>query len=256
MLFGICTPSTNAAALRAAGWDYVEDNVQGLLQGLVPDDQWAAPAPAALPVLAANVLLPASLKVTGPEADLDRLKSYMDTVTRRAGRVGIQTLVFGSGAARMVPPGFSMTTAAQQVAAFARMGAELAAAHGITIVIEPLNRHECNIVNSVAEAARHARTVDHPNCQVLVDTYQLWMENEELENVHRAAGVIRHVHLADLNGRVAPGLSGRADYRPLFRILKQAGYDRTLSVESSPIPDFQTTAPIVLAFIKDQWAAA
>ena len=43
MLFGICTPSSNATALRAAGWDYVEDNVQGLLQGLVPDDQWAVP---------------------------------------------------------------------------------------------------------------------------------------------------------------------------------------------------------------------
>ena len=45
MRFGICTPSAQAAAARAAGWDYVEDNVQGLLQGLVPagDDQWSVP---------------------------------------------------------------------------------------------------------------------------------------------------------------------------------------------------------------------
>ena len=64
------------------------------------------------------------------------------------------------------------------------------------------------------------------------------------------------MHLADLNGRVAPGQSGRADYRPLFRILKQAGYDRTISVESAPIPDFETVAPKVLAFVKEQWAAA
>ncbi len=256
MLFGICTPSVNGPALKAAGWDYVEDNVQGLLQGLLPDDQWTVPPPAALPVLAANVLVPGSLKITGPDVNADRLKSYMDTVTRRAETVGIQTLVFGSGAARMVPPAFSLVTAAQQIAAFARMAAELAARHGITIVLEPLNRHECNIINSVAEAARYAKTVDHANCQVLVDTFHLWMENEPLENVHRAVGSIRHVHVADLNGRVAPGLSGRADYRPLFRLLKQAGYDRTISVESSPIPDFQTTAPRVLTFIREQWAAA
>jgi sugar phosphate isomerase/epimerase len=256
VLFGICTPSVNAPALQAAGWDFVEDNVQGLLQGLLPDDQWHAPAPAVLPVLAANVLVPGSLKITGPDVDPDRLKQYMATVTRRAGGVGIKTLVFGSGAARMVPPGFDRATAERQVVDFARMAAELAGTHGVTIVFEPLNRHECNIVNSVAEAAEFAARVDHPNCQVLVDTFHLWMEHEPVENVARAVSMIRHVHVADLDGRVAPSLSGKADYGPLFRILKAAGYDGTVSVESSPIPDFEVTAPKVLAFLKDQWATA
>ena len=256
MLFGICTPSVNAPALRAAGWDYVEDNVQGLLQGLQPDDQWQPPAPAVLPVLAANVLVPGSLKITGPDVDAERLKQYMAAVSRRAGAVGIKTLVFGSGAARMVPPLFDRPTAERQVVDFARMAAEVAAPHGVTIVFEPLNRHECNIVNSVAEAAEFAARVGHPNCQVLVDTFHLWMEHEPVENVARAVAAIRHVHVADLDGRVAPSLSGKADYRPLFAVLKRAGYDGTVSVESSPIPDFDLAAPKVLAFLKDQWATA
>ena len=256
MLFGICTPSGNAAALKAAGWDYVEDNVQGLLQGLVPDDQWTFPPLPALPILAANVLVPGSLRITGPEADLDRLTAYMATVAQRAGRVGIRTLAFGSGAARMVPTGFDRATAERQVVAFATAAAEQLAAHGVTLVFEPLNRHECNIVNTVAEAADLAARVDRPNCQVLVDTFHLWMEAEPLEHVRAAVDRIRHVHVADLDGRVAPSLSGKADYRPLFRILKAAGYDGTVSVESSPIPHFEVKAPRVLAFLKEQWAAA
>ncbi len=255
MLFGICTPSAHAAAVKAAGWDYVEDNVQGVLQGLVPDDQWTPPAPAALPVLAANVLLPGGLKVTGPDADPARLRSYMDTVARRAGRVGIQTLVFGSGAARLVPAGFDRATADAQVVAFARLAADALAPHGVTLVVEPLNRRECNIVNTVAEADDVARAVDRPNCWPLLDTWHLWMEHEPVPPPGVAAR-LRHVHVADLAGRVAPGLSGHADYRPVFAALKAVGYDRTISVESGPIPDFAAAAPRVLAFLKAQWAAA
>src|SRR5205814_8679089 len=103
MKFGICTSLTNAAAVEAAGWDYVEENVQTLLQGTVADEQWtqdAAAKAAPLPVPAANSLVPASLKITGPTADLAALKKYMTTVLSRAQRVGIKTLVFGSGGAR------------------------------------------------------------------------------------------------------------------------------------------------------------
>ena len=33
---------------------------------------------------------------------------------------------------------------------------------------------------------------------------------------------IAHVHVADLEGRAAPGESGSSDYRPFFRTLKKA----------------------------------
>ncbi len=117
-------------------------------------------------------------------------------------------------------------------------------------MVEPLNRRECNIVNSVSEADDVARAVDRPNCWPLLDTWHLWMEHEPVPSAEVAAR-LRHVHVADLEGRVAPGLSGHADYRPVFGVLKRAGYDRTISVESSPIPDFDAAAPRVLAFLKD-----
>jgi hypothetical protein len=95
MLFGICTPAANAQAVKDAGWDYVEDNAQSLLQGLVPDDQWQAPPQPALPILAANVLLPGTLKVVGPTVDSAQLRTYITTVLSRAHLVGITKIVFG-----------------------------------------------------------------------------------------------------------------------------------------------------------------
>ena len=106
MRFGICTSLANAAAVRAAGWDFVEENVQHFLQGLTPDEQWDGEGRAkasVLPIPAANVLVPASLKITGPDADLEKLTAYMTRVLTRAGRVGIKTLVFGSGGAAQHP---------------------------------------------------------------------------------------------------------------------------------------------------------
>ena len=256
MLFGICTGAANAPAVKAAGWDYVEDNVQNLLQGLLPDDQWKAPQPGVLPILAANVLLPGTLKVVGPTVDAAQLQKYMTTVLTRAKICGIGKLVFGSGVARNIPDGFDHETASKQIVEFSKMIADLAADRGITIVLEPLNKGECNVVNSVAEGMRYVKAVDKPAFQCLVDSYHFWLEDEPLENLRRAMPWIKHVHLADKEGRVAPGLSGKADYRPFFRVLKNGGYDGNMSFEGTAMPDFETTAPKVLEFVKRQWSEA
>ena len=255
MKFAICTSISNAAAVKAAGWEYVEENVQTLLQPAVPDGQWSdGPAKSAvLPIPAANVLMPAALKITGPTADPQKLRHHLTTVIRRARKVGIRTIVFGSGAARNVPDGFDRKTAVQQITDFAASAAQLAAEHGITIVAEHLNRGECNIMNTVAEAMEYVKAVNHPNFQCLVDTYHLWLEDEPLENVRAAMPWIKHVHLADKDGRVAPGLSGTSDYRKFFGVLKKANYNGLISFEGTAMPDFAVTAPKVLAYLKDQW---
>src|SRR5205823_2931618 len=59
MQFGICTTLDQAGAAKAAGWDYLEESVQGLLQGEVSDDQWKAfelAKSSPLPIRCANML--------------------------------------------------------------------------------------------------------------------------------------------------------------------------------------------------------
>ena len=40
MRFGICAKVERAAELRAAGADFVEENIQAFLQGLIDDAEW------------------------------------------------------------------------------------------------------------------------------------------------------------------------------------------------------------------------
>jgi sugar phosphate isomerase/epimerase len=260
MQFGICMPMDRSAKLRDAGWDYLEALVHQLLQGTTPNEQWngrAIAAAAGLSIAAANQLLPGSMKVTGPAVDFERLQQYMRVITRRAAEIGIKTLVFGSGVARNVPEGFNRNEARRQILDFVKMSAPLCARHDLVLVAEPLNRGECNIINSLSEAMEYVRSVDHPHFQCLLDSYHFWLEDEPLENLADAMPWIRHVHVADKLGRSAPGESGASDYRPLFETLKRGGYDGPITVETldperiDAIPD---GARRVLEFLKRQWA--
>jgi sugar phosphate isomerase/epimerase len=259
MKFGICTSWTDARVVQTAGWDYIEESVQKLLQGTVDDAQWSEGAKAKaslLPIPVANMLVPAAIKITGLTADLQVLQKYMTRVLSRAAGIGLKKLVFGSGGARNVPDGVDRKTAFDQIVNFLKMSAPIAGRYGVTIVAEPLNRGECNIINSVDEAIEYVKAVNHHHFQCLVDSYHFWLENEPLESLRKAMPWIRHVHLADTQGRVAPGLSGKADYRPFFRVLKDGGYDGLMSFEGTAMDDFPSTAPKVLEFIKKQWSEA
>jgi sugar phosphate isomerase/epimerase len=254
--FGMCGGVDKAAATKAAGYDYLEGNVQALFQGVKEDAAWDGQAlvkSAGIPIPSANVLVPGDLKITGPTADLEKLRAYMTRVLTRAGACGTKTLVFGSGGARNVPEGFSREEARKQILAFIRMFAPIAQANGVTVVAEPLNKGECNILNSVEEAMTYVKEVNHPSFQCLVDSYHFWLEREPLKNLEAAMPWIKHVHVADEQGRVAPGQSGNSDYRPFFRVLKAANYDGMISVEGNVTPEVYKTA---LEYLKKEWAAA
>ena len=253
MNFGVCASSEKATALGAAGWDFIEGNVQSLLKG--QDDAFTPPDAPAIPLPACNSLVPAAIPLTGPAVDRAIIQRYMTNVLARAQQLGIDTLVFGSGAARMVPDGFDRSNAQEQIRTFLRETAPMAKSAGVTIVIEPLNRGECNILNSVGEAMTYVKAIDHPNLRCLVDSYHFWLEDEPLSNLEAAMPWIAHVHVADKEGRVPPGVSGKSDYKSFFSVIKAGGYDKRISVECKGFDAQQHAAP-VLAFLQREWEGA
>lgn len=257
--FGICTSIANSPAVKQAGWDFVEENVQGLFKGTEPDERYDGRqkvAASALPVLAANCLVPGNLKITGPTANMAVLQAYMINVLRRAGQAGCRTLVFGSGGARQVPDGWDRNRATEQIVAFGKMAAPIAQQFGVTLVLEHLNRKECNIVNTLDEELAIVQCVRHPNFMALLDTYHLWVDELPIKSVEPLLPLIRHVHLADKDGRVVPGESGKSDYRPVFALLKKAGYGDGISVEAMNFGNIPEQGPKALAFLKQQWQEA
>jgi sugar phosphate isomerase/epimerase len=252
MKFGVCIPVENAAPFAEAGWDFVEEIVPNLVK-------WTSIEPARkcpLPIPAANRLVPAELKVVGPDADFRTLEKYVTDVVERAGAAGMRILVFGSGPARTVPGGFDRERARQQIISFCKMAAPICANRDITLVAEPMNRGESNIINSVREAMTYVRAVNHPGFQCLVDTYHSWLENEPIEEIKQAMPWIRHVHISDVQDRQAPGETGKNDYRPLFALLRRRHYDGLITVESNDLLTFRDGAKKILGYLKQQWQEA
>jgi sugar phosphate isomerase/epimerase len=179
---------------------------------------------------AANVLLPAALKVTGPDIDYARLDRYAHTVFRRAKEVGMTLIVFGSAGARMVPDGFPVAKGFEQYVDVLRQFGPLAEQNGVTIVVEPLNRGECNLVNTVLEGAEAVRRANTGGVKLLVDIFHMLRNGESPDDIVTVGPLIRHAHVAENKDRAAPGINGE-DFRPFLRALRRAGYNDRLALE-------------------------
>jgi len=259
MQFGVCTSASNSRAVHAIGWDFIEENVQRFLSPTVDDDSWPASSVRAfkeLPIPAANNLVPRELKIVGPDINEDALQVYMTRAINRAAQAGVTMLVFGSSGARHVPDGFDPAVARGQIISCLKMSAEIAHRAGLLIVIEPLSRFETNIINTIAEACDIASTVAHSNVKCLVDTYHFWMQDDSMVDLASAIPHIRHVHVADKDGRTAPGRTGKSDYLPIFKCLKQGGYAGRISVESPKFSGTEIHAEDVLKYLRRAWDAA
>lgn len=250
MLFGCCGSLEQAEAVHAAGFDFLEATVVSL----IPESDEIAFAPILeryralpLPVRACNVFLPGDLKLTGPAVDFARARRYVETALPRARQIGAEVVVFGSGLARMIPDGFPRDEALAQLAAFLDMVADVASAAGITIAIEPLNRKESNVLNSVAEGVALAQRVNRAPIRVLADFYHMDEEGEPLSEISRRGEWLAHIHVAD-TGRLAPG-TGDYPYPAFVEELRRIGYDGMVSVECR-WRDFAAEAGPAAAFLR------
>ena len=230
MQFGICLPIADAGIAHAAGFDFVEPTVRSL-SPLDPDfDAIRAPFDSApLPTPVFNVFVPSEIPVTGPEVEWERVESYLEAAVGRVAALGGETIVFGSGGARNVPEGFPQKEALNQLAGFLRLAGGVAARNDLTIVIEPLNSRDSNIITSVVAGMQLAQEANHPRVRLLADLYHMMEDDEPLQSITTCAEWIDHVHVADTK-RVAPG-EGNYPYEEFFRRLHKGGYSGRISIE-------------------------
>lgn len=105
----------------------------------------------------------------------------------------------------------------------------------VRLALEPLNRYESRLVNTVAEALEIVDLVGTENLGLLFDTFHSNIEEPDIGEAARVAGErLFHVHLADSN-RWPPG-HGHLDFRPVWDALRDVGYDGSLVLECFPKP--------------------
>jgi sugar phosphate isomerase/epimerase len=258
MKLGLYIDIKHGAVLPYDQFDFIEENVQTLL---VPEadeaifrERLAIVRSLGRPVLAANRLLPADLRPVGPVIDEARLQRWGKTVFRRAEEVGVQRVVWGSGASRRLADDFPRDRAREQFIRAVASFAPFAERHGVTIVIEPVCRTDSNFIRSLAEGADIVQAVGHPNVRLLADNYHMDIEGEPATEIERFANVLEHIHVSEIKRRAIPGTTDY-DLRPYLRALKNAGYNGTLAIEPEWI-DVNTEPARALTALRAQMADA
>lgn len=176
-------------------------------------------------------LLPREMRVTGPNANPSTQDSYLRGVFSRIGQLtdGDGIVVFGSGTARSIPDGYDRDRALDQLEQFMSRAALLANDEGITFTLEPLNRRESNVFNSIMEAGAFIRDRELNNVFLIADLFHMMEENEPLSSIAQYGDLIVHTHIADTN-RAAPG-TGLYPLVEFFRALQLVGYLGRSSIE-------------------------
>lgn len=110
-----------------------------------------------------------------------------------------------------------------------------ASAGDVALALEPLNRYESQLLNTVAETLETIDRVGAENLGILYDTFHANIEEAEPAAAVRAAGSrLVHVHLADSN-RWVPG-HGHVRFADVWDALDDVGYGRSVVLESLPRP--------------------
>ena len=195
---------------------------------------------------------PAGLHLTSADpAQRARSWDYLRGIIDLAADLGPSPLIaFGSSRQRNALPGVSPAEATQRLADGLAALAPHARSRGVTISLEPLAPHLCNIIQTLAEALAVVQPVQSPALQTMFDTH-----NAVAETVPHAVAVrqyktsIRHVHLNELDGRYP----GAADYPflPILQALRDIRYPGWVSVEVFDFkPDGETVARLALEHLR------
>ena len=116
-----------------------------------------------------------------------------------------------------------------------RRASEYAGSMDILLTIEPINRYEVGLVNSLDDAIGLAERIGHPACRIMGDTFHMQTEEGDgIANAIRRAGGywFQHLHVAD-NTREAPGM-GTMPWREIVRALHDIDYQGGISLEPLP----------------------
>jgi D-psicose/D-tagatose/L-ribulose 3-epimerase len=123
-----------------------------------------------------------------------------------------------------------------------------AAAAGVTLAVEPLNRFETDIANTTSHGLQLVEAVGLTSVGVMLDTFHMNMEDPDIPAAIRAAGPRLAHFQANENNRGFVG-SGHIDWSAVARALRDIGYKGPITLEPFRRDDERPGVPLA------QWRA-
>jgi sugar phosphate isomerase/epimerase len=184
---------------------------------------------------------PKGLHVTTPDAALrtrswQHIRNLID-LCADLGSGGV--MVFGSPKQRASTGGLSREQATAHYTEGLASVAPHAAGRGVIILVEALPKDQCDVVQSLHEAASIVRQIGSPGVRTMFDTHNAVDEVEpHAVLLDRHYDLIRHVHVNEMDGKHCG--AGSYDFKPVLSVLKRRGFPGWVSLEAfdfSPGPE-------------------
>lgn len=163
---------------------------------------------------------------------IENMKSLLDVIADVGGYGAITPTSYGMFSRRLPPyepPRSAEDDRAVLLEGLRELG-EHAAQASVLVLLEPLNRYEDHMLNTLDQAIELCRAVDLQSVRVMADLYHMNIEERDSAVAILAAGpYVQHVHLSDSNRR-EPGM-GHVDFGAAFRALDQIGFNGFMAIE-------------------------
>lgn len=102
--------------------------------------------------------------------------------------------------------------------------------YGITYAVEAVNRFEGVVLNTAEQAVEYVKEVDSPNMGILLDTYHMNIEENNIGDAIRCAGDLLVGFHTGENNRTAPG-RGHLDWDEIFKALSDVNFKGRIVAE-------------------------
>lgn len=108
--------------------------------------------------------------------------------------------------------------------------AKTAESLGIDYCLEVVNRFETNILNTSEEGVQYCKDVDSKNVKILLDTFHMNIEEDNIGDAIRLAGnYLGHLHVGEGNRKV-PG-KGHLPWNDIGQAIRDINYDKGIVME-------------------------
>lgn len=165
-------------------------------------------------------------------ATQDYLRACVDAAATVGGGEGVVAgPIYASVGRKWRVSGAERTELLRELADNLAPVAEYAAGSGVRLALEPLNRFETSLINTVEQGTEVVDMVGSPALGLLLDTFHMNVEERSLPDAIRAAGDrLFHFH-ACANDRGAPGMD-HLGWDGIARALRDVGYGGAVAIES------------------------
>lgn len=238
MQYGCCISVADVSTASDFGYDFCE--LSGKEIASFNDIEWNKKSHEILsfniPVHGFNSFCSDELPLVGPNVSSAAQDAYIDRIVDRGASLKISSIGIGAPKARILPDGFPIQQADEQMISFLHRICLKAEEKRINVLLEALNPYVCNYCNTMHQAAAICSQCNEQNLYLVYDVYHSILSGETYEEAEKYFDQVKHIHVCSwdrLNRNRYFLQSKDVSYIEQFgRILHECQYEGSISIEA------------------------